>query len=163
MRYTYHKPLWHIAKDIASARTILNEKNRANNPKFDRGEKNDDVEILGVMGELIVLDYLLTNTNRKFKMTNLVNRYGSKDPDFVIDNKRIDVKANKHSDFLNVSMNKDAHKRGLGIIDLYWFVYILNKEECDFYFVDYDEVSKWDYKFMKYSDAFYCNIQNLKK
>ena len=60
-------------------------------------------------------------------------------------------------------ISEKAHKKGLGIIDLYWFVYILDKKNCHFYFADYEEVSKWDCKLMKYTEAFYCNVQNLKK
>lgn len=86
MRYKYPKSFWVIAKDIAHARTILNEKNRANNSEFDRGEKNDHVDTLGVLGELIVLEYL-TNTDEVFKMAKLVDFYGFKNPDFVIRNK----------------------------------------------------------------------------
>lgn len=162
MRYTYPKSFWVIAKEIAHARTTLNEKNRANNSEFDRGEKNDHVDTLGVMGELIVLDYLIKN-DKKFEMIKILNPYPSKEADFVFKNKRIDVKANQHSDYKSVLVNKGAHKKGLGIIDLYWFVYILDKENCHFYFADYEEVSEWNYKFMKYSDAFYCKVQNLKK
>ena len=162
MRYKYPKSFWVIAKDIAHARTILNEKNRANNSEFDRGEKNDHVDTLGVLGELIVLEYL-TNTDEVFKMAKLVDFYGFKNPDFVIRNKRIDVKTNENSDYKSVLVNKKAHKKGLGIIDLYWFVYILDKENCHFYFADYEEVSEWDFKLMKYTEAFYCKVQKLKK
>ncbi len=96
-------------------------------------------------------------------MIKSLNPYPSKEADFVFKNKRIDVKANEHSDFTSVLVNEKAHKKGLGIIDLYWFVYILDKENCHFYFADYDEVSEWDCKLMKYSEAFYCKVQNLKK
>ena len=162
MRYRYPKSLWVIAEEIAHARTTLNEKNRANNSEFDRGEKNDHVDTLGVVGELIVLDYL-TENNCNFSMIKILNSYPSKEADFVFKNKRIDVKANEHSSFSSVLVNEKAHKKGLGIIDLYWFVYILDKENCHFYFADYEEVSEWDCKLMKYTEAFYCKVQKLKK
>ena len=52
-------------------------------------------------------------------------------------------------------VNEEAHKKGVNKIDLYWFVFILDKITAEFYFVDYDDVSKWDCKLMKYTNAFY--------
>ena len=162
MTYKYPKSLWVIAEEIANARTIMNKSNRKNNPRFDRGKKNNYVDILGVVGELIVLDYL-TAKNIDFTMIKILNPYPSKEADFTVRNKKIDVKANEYSKYQSVLVNEEAHKKGLGKIDLYWFVYILDKENCDFYFADYNEVSKWDCKLMKYTNAFYSKIENLKK
>ena len=151
-----------IAEEIANARTTLNKSNRKNNPRFDRGEKNNYVDILGVVGELIVLDYL-TAKNIDYTMIKILNPYPSKEADFTVKNKKIDVKANENSKYQSVLVNEEAHKKGLGKIDLYWFVYILDKQNCEFYFATYNDVSKWDCKLMKYTNAFYSKILNLKK
>jgi len=160
IKYKYPKSLWLIAKEMANARTETNKNNRKNNPRFDRGEKNKDVDILGVVGELIVLDYL-TEKNVDFTMIKLLNPYPSKEADFTIRNKKIDVKATRQSKYSSVMVNEEAHKKGLSKIDLYWFVYILNDSTAEFYFADYNEVSKWNCKLMKYTNAFYSKIENL--
>ena len=160
IKYKYPKSLWLIAKEMANGRTETNKNNRKNNPRFDRGEKNKDVDILGVVGELIVLDYL-TEKNVDFTMIKLLNPYPSKEADFTIRNKKIDVKATRHSKYSSVMVNEEAHKKGLGKIDLYWFVYILNDSTAEFYFADYNDVSKWNCKLMKYTNAFYNKIENL--
>ncbi len=154
MTYKYPKSLWVIAEEIADWRTTLNKRNRNNNPRFDRGEKNNYVDILGVVGELIVLDYL-TEKNINYEMIKLLNPYPSKEADFTVKNKKIDVKATENSKYQSVLVNEEAHKKGLGKIDLYWFVYILEKENCEFYFANYNDVSNWECKLMKYTKAFF--------
>ena len=49
MTYKYPKSLWVIAEEIADWRTTLNKSNRSNNPRFDRGEKNNYVDVLGCL------------------------------------------------------------------------------------------------------------------
>jgi len=160
IKYKYPKSLWLIAEEMANARTETNKNNRKKNPRFDRGDKNKDVDVLGVVGELIVLDYL-TEKNVDFTMIKLLNPYPSKEADFTIRNKKIDVKATRHSKYSSVMVNEEAHKKGLGKIDLYWFVYILNDSTAEFYFADYNDVSKWNCKLMKYTNAFYNKIEKL--
>ena len=69
MIYKYPKSFWSIAEQIGYARTIVNAKILENNPRFDRGEKNTHVDTVGILGELIAMDYL-TNKNIDFKMAN---------------------------------------------------------------------------------------------
>ena len=154
MTYKYPKSLWVIAEEIADWRTTLNKGNRSNNPRFDRGEKNNYVDVLGVVGELIVLDYL-TEKNIPYKMIKILNPYPSKEADFTVKSKKIDVKATEDSKYKSVLVNEEAHKKGLGKIYLYWFVYILDKENCEFYFANYKDVNNWECKLMKYTNAFF--------
>tara|TARA_R100000781_G_C4067768_1_gene123411 strand:- start:158 stop:649 length:492 start_codon:yes stop_codon:yes gene_type:complete len=156
----YPASFWVIAEEIANARTRLNKSNRKNNPRFDRGNKNNYVDVLGVVGELIVLNYL-TEKNIDYTMIKILNPYPSKEADFTVKNKRIDVKTNEDSKYKSVLVNEEAHKKGLGKIDLYWFVYIIDKQNCEFYFADYNDVSKWDCKLMKYTNAYYSKIKKL--
>jgi len=158
--YKYPKSFWLIAEEIANARTEMNKNNRKNNPKYDRGDKNNDVDVLGVIGELIVMDYLVTN-DIEFEMLPILNQYPLKDADFIVRDKRIDVKATRSSQYLSVMVNEEAHKKGIGKIDMYWFVYILDKANAEFYFADYEDVSKWECKLMKYTNAFFIGTWKL--
>lgn len=166
MKITYPKSFWNIAEQIGTARSVVNTKIKENSPRFDRGVKNNHVDTLGILGELIVIDYL-TEKNITFEMAQLIDFYPSKNPDLIIKNKRIDVKASKlNKDYslneAHLLVNKEAHQKGLNKIDLYWFVYIINETEAEFYFVDYDKVSQWEYKLMKYTDAYYNKILRIK-
>ena len=160
MIYRYPKSFWKIAEQLGAARNVMNKENNKINTRFDRGEKNSHVDTLGILGELIVIDYL-TNINQPFDVTNLLDFKSSKNPDFIIKNKKIDVKANQHSKYSHLLVNEEAHKKGLNKIDMYWFVYILDKTTAEFYFVDYDNVSEWNCKLMKYTNAYYIKRENL--
>lgn len=162
MKITYPKSFWNIAEQIGTARSVVNTKIKENSPRFDRGVKNNHVDTLGILGELIVIDYL-TEKNITFEMAQLIDFYPSKNPDLIINNKRIDVKTNKKSKYSHLLVNKEAHEKGINNIDLYWFVYILNETEAEFYFVDYNKVSQWEYRLMKYTNAYYIDVLNLKK
>tara|TARA_R110002111_G_C5896802_1_gene363754 strand:- start:433 stop:921 length:489 start_codon:yes stop_codon:yes gene_type:complete len=162
MNYKYPKSFWKIAEQIGYARTVVDTKIRENNPKYNMGEKASYIETIGVLGELIAMDYL-TNKNIEFTMAKLLDFYPSKNADFVFKNKKIDVKSTFHFEKAHVLINEDAHKKGLGIIEMYWIIYILDETNCEFYFVDYDDVNKWGCKLFKYTNAFYIKRENLKK
>lgn len=161
MKITYPKSFWNIAEQIGTARSVVNTKIKENSPRFDRGVKNKHVDTLGILGELIVIDYL-TEKNITFEMAQLIDFYPTKNPDLIIKNKRIDIKTNKDSIYSHLLVNKEAHQKGLNKIDLYWFVYIINETEAEFYFVDYNKVSQWKCKLMKYTDAYYNKILRIK-
>jgi|TARA_R110001632_G_scaffold110088_1_gene220528 hypothetical protein len=161
MTYKYPKSFWLIAEQIGYARTVVNQKILDDNPRFDRGEKNTHVDTVGILGELIAMDYL-TNKNIHFEMAKLLDFYPSKNADFVFKNKKIDVKSTFHFPNAHILVNEEAHKKGLDKIDMYWFIYILDKKNAEFYFVDYDDVSNWKCKLMKYTNAFCIKRENLK-
>ena len=161
MIYKYPKSFWPIAEQIGFARNVMNKGNNKINTRFDRGTKNTHVDTLGVLGELVAMDYL-TNKNIDFKVANLLDFKSSKNPDYILKNKKIDVKTNQHSKYSHLLVNEEAHIKGLDKIDMYWFIYILDKENAEFYFVDYEDVSNWNCKLMKYTNAFYIKRENLK-
>ena len=160
IKFNFPKSFWLIAEQIGQARNVMNAENNKINTRFDRGEKNKHVDTLGVLGELIAIEYL-TQKNVIFDMANLLDFKSSKNADFVLKGKRIDVKTNKHSKYSHLLVNEEAHKKGLNKIDLYWFIYVLNETEAKFYFIDYEKVSKWDCKLMKYTNAYYIKNDKL--
>lgn len=160
IKFNFPKSFWLIAEQIGQARNVMNAQNNKINTRFDRGEKNKHVDTLGALGELIAIEYL-TQKNVIFDMAKLLDFKSSKNADFVLKGKRIDVKTNKHSKYSHLLVNEEAHKKGLNKIDLYWFVYILDKTTAEFYFVDYDNVSEWNCKLMKYTNAYYIKRENL--
>ena len=155
--FTFPKSFWIIAEQIGNARSVVNKELSIKKPRYDRGEKNEHVDTIGILGELIVMEYL-TQKNQKFTMAKLLDFYPSKNADFVVKEKRIDVKTKMKSEHLTLLVNEEAHKKGINKIDLYWFVYILNENTAEFYFVNYEIVSNWECKLMKYTNAFYNKI-----
>jgi len=160
IQFKYPKSFWLIAEQIGYARGVMNKDNNKINTRFDRGIKNKQVDTLGVLGELIVAEYL-TQKDINFKLANLLDFKSSKNPDFTLKGKRIDIKTNKYTKYSHLLVNEEAHKKGLNKIDLYWFVYVLNETTAEFYFVDYEDISKWDCKLMKYTNAYYIKREEL--
>jgi len=160
MKFKYPKSFWLIAEQIGYARSVMNKENNKINKRYDRGVKNKQVDVLGILGELIVIEYL-TQKNIDFNMANLLDFKSNKSADFILKDKRIDVKTNKLTKYSHLLVNEEAHKKGLNKIDLYWFVYIIDDNTAEFYFIDYDKVSQWDCKLMKYTKAFYIKREKL--
>lgn len=160
IKFKFPISFWLIAEQIGYARSVMNKENNKINKRFDRGVKNKQVDVLGVLGELIAIEYL-SQKNIDFNLANLLDFKSSKNADFILKGKRIDVKTNKYTKYSHLLVNEEAHKKGLNKIDLYWFVYIIDKNTAEFYFVDYSDVSQWDCKLMKYTNAFYIERENL--
>lgn len=158
--FNFPESFWIIAQQIGNARLVINKELMIKNPRFDRGEKNEHVDTIGILGELIAMEYL-TQKKQEFTSANLLDYKPSKNADFVVKGKRIDVKTGKKSEYLTLLVNEEAHKKGLNKIDLYWFVYLLNENTAEFYFVNYIDVSNWKCKLMKYTNAFYTKIIDL--
>jgi len=162
IKFKYPECFWIIAEQIGHARNVMNKENNKINTRFDRGVKNKQVDILGVLGELIAIDYL-TKQNISFDLANLLDFKSSKNPDFILKGKRIDVKTNKYTKYSHLLVNEEAHKKGFNKIDLYWFVYVIDKTNAEFYFVDYNDVSEWNCKLMKYTNALYIKREDIKQ
>ncbi len=159
-KVSFPKSFWHISEQIGYARSVVNSKNDNINKikKYDRGEKNNHVDTIGILGELIAINYL-TENNIEYSANKLLDYIPSKSADVIVNNKKIDVKTSKQSKYKTILVNKEAHLKGKGKIDLYWFVYVLDDITAEFYFFNYDEINNWDSKLMKYTEAYYKKIK----
>tara|TARA_R110001606_G_scaffold91924_1_gene204669 strand:+ start:53 stop:538 length:486 start_codon:yes stop_codon:yes gene_type:complete len=160
IKYKYPKSFWKIAEEIGNARNVLNTELRAKNPKYQMGDINLEIDINGMVGELIAMDYL-TNKNIDYKMAKLLSLHPPKGADLLINNKRVDVKTTKHFPKAHLLVNEDGHKKGLNLVDTYWFIYLLDNENAEFYFVDYNKINDWDCKVMGYTKAYYIKREKL--
>jgi len=160
IKYKYPKSFWKIAEEIGNARNVLNTELRKKNPRYEMGDINLKIDIVGLVGELIAMDYL-TNKNIEFKMAKLLSLHPPKGADLFFRNKRIDVKTTEHFNKAHLLVNKEGHIKGLNLVDKYWFIYLLDNENAEFYFVDYDKVSEWNCKNMGYTNAYYIKRENL--
>jgi len=152
MTYKYPKSFWKIAEEIGHGRSVVNKDIMENCKRFDRGEKNKHVDTIGILGELIVIDYL-TNKGTEFESGRLLDYKPSKAEDVIIKEKRYDIKAstNKYNSLL---VNEEAHKKGKGKIDYYWFVKLIGDNEAQFHSASYESVNEWEVKFMGYTNAY---------
>ena len=151
----FPKCLHDIAKDIGHIRGLKN-KYKGRPKRYDRGDKNEFVDTIGALGELVFLHFL-RESNIEFKRVKMVDHYSKKSADFVVNNVRIDVKC-KHDDYKSFIINKEAHEKGKGLIDVYVIVHIKSETEAEIHKFNYSEVSEWEDRKMKYSVAKYLKI-----
>ena len=162
MIVNFPKSFWKISEQIGYARSVVNSANLNYKERFDRGEKNSHVDTIGILGELIALDYL-TRKNISFKMAKLIDHYPSKNADFIVGKNRIDIKCSKKSKYNTFLVNKEAHHKGINVIDKYWFIYILDETKAEMITINYKDVNSWDSRLMKYTEAYYVDIDELKQ
>ena len=144
-----------IAEKVGQVRGLMNQyKNRPK--KYDREDKNDYVNTIGVLGELIFLHFL-EESKIEYKMVDLVYYYASKSADFVINNQRLDVKC-KADNYPSFILHKESHTKGKGLIDYYVFVYVKSKTTAEIHKFSYQEVDEWQEKELKYGTVKYIAI-----
>lgn len=161
IEYNFPKSFWKIAEEIGNARAILNEeKNKKEH--YNRGVKQKHVDTIGVLGELIALDYL-TNNNIQFEMVDLVTKTPTYDADIKINGSGHDIKTTKHFDGAHLLVNELSHIKGKNKVDKYWFIYLANDTTAEFYKCDYNEISEWGCKKFNYTKAYYNKRKNLKE
>ena len=68
IKFNFTESFWIIAEQIGYARNVMNKENNKINKRFDRGAKNKEVDILGVLGELIAIEYLTKNQKKGYNI-----------------------------------------------------------------------------------------------
>jgi hypothetical protein len=152
----YPACLREIAEQISHIRRLKNAGHH-HIKKYDRGHKNAEVELVGILGELIFLHFLTIN-NIEYKMVNLVDNTSSKDADFIVNSKRLDVKSRFRHNYSDLTLNLESHKKSKGFIDYYIFIIVESDTKASMYKFPYNEVEDWAEKRMTYSDVKYSSI-----
>lgn len=138
---------------------IRNNRNRElmeKHPEYQRGDKGGVVNQLGISGELIAQCFLSLN-GINYDGAPLLSDKPESEPDIITKTGcRIDVKAVSEGgwDFL---VNKDAHLKKEKNITHYLFVKQVGTT-AKYRIFTYEEVSGWKIKNVKYSDAYYLEI-----
>lgn len=161
--HEFNPSYWNFAKDIAKGRQIVNKQMIDAKLRFDRGEKNFYVDQLGILGELVARDYLY-GLELPFQCGDLIQDKPSKEADITVDGVRFDVKTSVWNEkYDTVLVNAEAHKKGRGLIDWYWFM-VLDEDMgtvARSFRVPYNQVDLWPSKVFKYTEAHYSPIKEL--
>lgn len=153
----YPKIFCDIAKDIALARWLIDKEVRNSNSEYTRDNKERELEIetKGILGEMIAR-YHLEETGKTFEVAPLIAEHPLKEADIVIGKHKIDVKSSHNPTELMV--NENAHLKGKGKIDFYWFIVLEEDGKAGFYLFKYDDVNKWELGKMTYTNAYVKTI-----
>ena len=145
----YNSELHSTAMVYAKKREAANRGLRNRNKQYDRPGKNLHYDFLGVLGELIIHDFLREH-EIDFTFAPLFDKrpVGTADI-FFGDVKKVDVKTlDFHTQSLNV--NKLSHHKGKEVLT-YWFVKPLKKDDdwtykAKYWIVPSDAVKIWEVK-----------------
>tara|TARA_Y100000361_G_scaffold145167_1_gene154038 strand:+ start:3265 stop:3765 length:501 start_codon:yes stop_codon:yes gene_type:complete len=154
--HKYPKILDSIAEELAILRSELSKNVYNENTDKYRGEQELEISTLGILGELVARDYLLSR-DIKHEAARLVDLQPVVGPDIITYNdSKIDVKGVKeYGDRFYI--NYDAHRNSNKECDFYWFVKI-NKQydypAAKHFIVSSKEVNKWNVEQLRYTKAF---------
>lgn len=156
----FEKNLLKIAYDLAKIRISINKKNMGDmyyDPYYYRGEISSDVELLGILAELIARQYL-KNKSIDYIASILINQRPVSKSDINCLGEQIDVKG-VWSFTKELRINEKAHQKKKEVT-FYWFILIdRNRHFFQNYFFKYDTVSNWELKECRFTPA-YCKILN---
>lgn len=153
----YPKMLIDVSKDIAYCRWLKNTEIRNSKNEYQRGDKQRelDIETKGILGELIAR-YYLEIENIVYQPMPLVSEKPVKGADIIIGKHRIDVKASNNKSTLMV--NENAHLKGKGKIDFYWFIILEDDCVARYFVCSYKQINNWEVEQMTYTKAYIKRI-----
>ena len=154
--HKYPKVLDSIAEELATLRSKLSENVYNKDTDKYRGDKEIEISTLGILGELVARDYLLSN-NISHEPASLIDLQPVVGPDIVMDDgKKIDVKGVKeYGDKFYINYN--AHRNHNKVCDYYWFVKLTKEFEypaARHYLVSSEDVNSWKIEQLRYTKAF---------
>lgn len=129
---------------------------RNSNVKYQRGDKELDIDILGIKGELIASHYLFSK-NVNHKLSTLCGGVPVVGCDIMVNDKKIDVKSVPHYGKLLLVDITAHHKKPM---DYYMFVKPSKNNRAKIWVIDYKEIGSWEKRYLGYGNA-YCKEINL--
>lgn len=145
-----------VSVQLGKWRTFLNKKTRAVNAKYERGEQGEAVDILGIKGELIVQHFLFEK-KIPYRSSPLIAETPIAEPDIIIGEKlKIDVKG-VFQEKTVLAVNDEAHKKKE--VTHYWFVQPMLNGSCNYWIFTYEEVSKWNFGFLGFTNGYSLEIR----
>lgn len=150
----FHPMSHELARQLGRARRFMNNKKHVK--KYDRGNKNEHVDYIGALGEIIFLQYLIEKMI-PFTMVNMVDSFCTKHADFIVRGKRLDVKTkyNKHQQLI---VNAESHQKSKGFVDYYIFIHVQSETTANMHIFTWEEVDTWKVMKMKYAPAKYYKL-----
>ena len=149
----YSPVIYLIANDISKLRTKLSEKVYNEKTEKYRGNQERRISFYGILGELIMWEYLSNNQN-KFKSAPLIDLKPVVGADIFLDEMKIDVKTiPPEKNYFYV--NKSAHDNQLKDITHYTFVHIISRESAEINTIPKSDVDRWEVKKLKYTEVYF--------
>ena len=154
----FPRVLYSLSKELGDIRNLLNYDKmhrRAESHLPMGGDRGDYAGVIGILGELLAR-YYLTRAAVPFIAAPLISSGPKPEADIRFQGWDIDVKSIRQ-DAPDLLVNLDGHRKEKGISH-YWFFHLLDDCLAEHMVYSYEEVSNWQVKFCKYSDAYYLPL-----
>jgi len=145
-----------IAFIIGFLRSESNKKLKDEHKEYDRGDINNDVDALGVLGELLA-GFVCFNNRIDYQMAPLLSDSPKPEPDIIFNGKRLDAKMTR-DDLTYLAVNENAHNKIEKGITHYWFFQKTAINTARHWIYTYEQVSEWDVRQLAYSPAYCLDI-----
>jgi hypothetical protein len=154
----YPKFLEESAEIIGRLRNITNLELNEEHSKYNRGGNSDELNINGVLGEMI-FSYYLQSINVDHTMGRLLSNKPQTSWDIKVKDKKIDVKTFKKDSKLFL-VNQESHNKTAKEIDYYVMIQLKDNQSATYDIFKKEEVDEWPVKDMGYQTAHarYINI-----
>ena len=155
---TYPAFLNTAADIVGTLRDLTNLEMNEKAARFRRGDRNSEVNRLGLRGELIA-QYVCHQNNQAFDAAPLLSIRPIGEPDIIVGKFRFDVKTVR-SDAPDLLVNEEAHAKAAKGITHYWFFQQTSGTCAKYWIFPYRAVTEWRMKNVKYSNARFYPLTN---
>jgi hypothetical protein len=147
-----------IGQYIGEIRMNNNTQNREQNPRFDRGDKGKEADIMGVKGELIFSCYL-SSLGIGHTVTPLFGAGSKALHDLEVGSFKMDVKTIKPEAW-HLLVNRENHDKKRNL-DYYVFIRLINSGRADYFIYSFSDVCSWEFKKFGYTEAYFKPIKEV--
>lgn len=154
IKTTYPEYINEVAEHLGRLRNDYNNELRKKHPKYEMGNLNLYVDVLGVKGELILSNYLYS-IGADHKLQTLLDDSPVCSWDIKIGDTTFDVKTLEHKNG-NFLVNEEQHHKKT--VDYYAFVLPIENNNAYIWKYKYKDVNNWNVKHFGYTNAYHKKV-----
>ena len=157
--FPFSEYLVDLADELAQIRSKMSKNVYNDKTEKYRGEEEQRVSSLGVLGELIAREHFksIIEPTTNYKFTPIIEFNLLPEPDLYIKGMRVDIKTIPEDK--NIFMvNEPAYKNPDKKVNWYWYVKLKGNYNCEHWLVESSDVSEWELKKFRYTNAYWCEI-----
>lgn len=154
IKTTYPEYINEVAEHLGRLRNEHNNELRKKYPKYEMGNLNLYVDVLGVKGELILSNYLYS-IGVEHELQILLDDSPVCSWDIKLGDTTFDVKTFEHPKG-NFLVNEEQHHKKR--VDYYAFVLPVENNNAYIWKYTYEQVSDWNVKHFGYANAYHKKV-----
>jgi hypothetical protein len=159
----YPKVLNVIAEELSLTRSEISKSIYKEGTEYYRGDDEHQISKIGILAELIARNFISEkNFDTRVRFAKMIDIKPVQTPDaelFTGEKKtKFDIKGVGIRNKM-FAVNYKSHNNEKKKVDMYWFIHIdMHNSFAKHIFFKYDDVSNWEVKKLKYTEAYVCPI-----